>query len=213
MVLIGYSGVEEPRPSYFWNARSACTAERWKMDADLEAQKIDKMTRGQLIEYIVDLTVSSSLKEGSAPSNNMRKQFTDLIGKNFQDGRRADIVFKVTMKSIFEKIQSRLNDVNLIDLECIYNTNDIKSIQAVMNGNISTSDYTALCLVYQRMVRRAKELETTKQRIENRKHSRNTCRVSFIGFKILFANWMSIPKALQSHILHLDLFSFSKNLL
>ena len=176
MVLIGYSGVEEPRPSYFWNAWSACTAERWKMDADLEAQKIDKMTRGQLIEYVMDLTRFQDpvwFLHGSAPMNNMRKQFTDLIGKNFQDGRRADTVFRVTMKSIFEKIQSRLNDVNLIDLECIYNTEDIKSIEAVMAGNISTSDYTALFLVHQRMVRRAKQLETTKQRIENRKHSRN----------------------------------------
>ena len=176
MVLIGYSGVEEPRPSYFWNAWSACTAERWKMDADLEAQKIDKMTRGQLIEYVMDLTRFQDpvwFLHGSAPMNNMRKQFTDLIGKNFQDGRRADTVFRVTMKSIFEKIQSRLNDVNLIDLECIYNTDDIKSIEAVMTGNISTSDYTALFLVRQRMVRRAKQLETTKQRIENRKHSRN----------------------------------------
>ena len=176
MVLIGYSGVEEPRPSYFWNAWSACTAERWKMDADLEAQKIDKMTRGQLIEYVMDLTRFQDpvwFLHGSAPMNNMRKQFTDLIGKNFQDGRRADTVFRVTMKSIFEKIQSRLNDVNLIDLECIYNTEDIKSIEAVMAGNILTSDYTALFLVRQRMVRRAKQLETTKQRIENRKHSRN----------------------------------------
>ena len=45
MVLIGYSGVEEPRPSYFWNAWSACTPERWKMDADNEFIKIDKMKR------------------------------------------------------------------------------------------------------------------------------------------------------------------------
>ena len=175
MVLIGYSGVEEPRPSYFWNARSACTAERWKMDADLEAQKIDKMTRDQLIEYVMDLTRSQDpvgFLHGSA-SWNMRRQFEDLLSKNFQDGRRADTVFRVTMKSIFEKIQSRLNDVNLINLDCIYNTEDIKSIEVVMAGNISTSDYTALFLVHQRMVRRAKQLETTKQRIENRKHSRN----------------------------------------
>ena len=173
MVLIGYSGVEEPRPSYFWNAWSACTPERWKMDADLEAQKIDKMTREQLIEYVMDLTMSSTVNDGLKYALNMRKQFADLADKNFQDGRRADTVFRVTMKSIFEKIQSRLNDVNLIDLECIYNTEDIKSIEAVMAGNISTSDYTALFLVHQRMVRRAKQLETTKQRIENRKHSRN----------------------------------------
>ena len=180
MVLIGYSGVEEPRPSYFWNAWSACTAERWKMDADLEAQKIDKMTRNQLIEYVMDLTRFQDpvwFLHGSAPLNNMRKQFTDLIGKNFQDGRRADTVFRVTMKSIFEKIQSRLNDVNLIDLECIYNTEDIKSIEAVMAGNISTSDYTALFLVHHCMVKKGKHIlydrETTKQRIENRKHSRN----------------------------------------
>ena len=175
MVLIGYSGVEEPRPSYFWNARSACTAERWKMDADLEAQKIDKMTRDQLIEYVMDLTRLQDpvgFLHGSA-SWNMRKQLEDLVDKNFQDGRRAEIVFREMINSIFEKLQSRLNDVNLIDLECIYNTKDFKSIQAVMNGNISTSDYTALCLVYQRMVRRTKQLESIKQRIENRKHSRN----------------------------------------
>ena len=175
MVLIGYSGVEEPRPSYFWNARSACTAERWKMDADLEAQKIDKMTRDQLIEYVMDLTRLQDpvgFLHGS-PSWNMRKQLEDLVDKNFQDGRRAEIVFREMINSIFEKLQSRLNDVNLIDLECIYNTKDFKSIQAVMNGNISTSDYTALCLVYQRMVRRTKQLESNKQRIENQKHSRN----------------------------------------
>ena len=175
MVLIGYSGVEEPRPSYFWNARSACTAERWKMDADLEAQKIDKMTRDQLIEYVMDLTRLQDpvgFLHGS-PSWNMRKQLEDLVDKNFQDGRRAEIVFREMINSIFEKLQSRLNDANLIDLECIYNTKDFKSIQAVMNGNISTSDYTALCLVYQRMVRRTKQLESNKQRIENQKHSRN----------------------------------------
>ena len=175
MVLIGYSGVEEPRPSYFWNAQSACTAERWKMDADLEAQKIDKMTRDQLIEYVMDLTRSQDpvgFLHGSA-SWNMRRQFEDLVNKNFQDGRRADIVFRETIKSIFEKLQSRLNDVNLVDVECIYTTEDIKSIEAVMTGDLSLSDYTVICLVRQRMVRKAKQLETTKQRIENRKHSRN----------------------------------------
>jgi len=169
MVLIGYSGVEEPRPSYFWNAWSACTAEQWKKDADLEAQKIDKMTRGQLIEYVMDLTRNWIL------TRNMRNQFQDLLDKAFQDGRRADEVFRVTMKSIFEKLQFRLNDDNLIDVEFIYITEDIKSIEAVMTGNISAPDYTALFLVHQRLVRRAKQLEPAaiKQRIENRKHSRN----------------------------------------
>ena len=172
MVLIGYSGVEEPRPSYFWNSWSACTAEQWKKDADLEATKIDKMTRGQLIEYVMDLTRSSTTIQYYM---NMRNQFQDLLNKTFQDGRKADDVFRVTMKSIFEKLQSRLTDVNLVDHEFIYITEDIKSIEAVMTGNISTSDYTALFLVHQRMVRRAKQLEPTaiKQRIENRKHSRN----------------------------------------
>ena len=172
MVLIGYSGVEEPRPSYFWNAQSACTAERWKMDADLEAQKIDKMTRSQLIEYVMDLT---GLQDSCRW--NMRKQFADLVNKNFQDGRRADIVFRETIKSIFEKLQSRLNDVNLVDVECVYTTEDIRSIEEVMTGDISTSDYTALFLVHHCMVKKGKHIlydrETTKQRIENRKHSRN----------------------------------------
>ena len=173
MVLIGYSGVEEPRPSYFWNAWSACTPERWKMDADLEAQKIDKMTREQLIEYVMDLTMSSTVNDGLKYLLNMEKQFADLADKNFQDGRRADIVFRATLKSIFELLQSRLNDVNLIDFECVYKSEDVKNIDTVMAGNISTSDYTALLLVHQYMIREAKQLETTKQRIENRKLSRH----------------------------------------
>ena len=172
MVLIGYSGVEEPRPSYFWNAWSACTPERWKMDADNESIKIDKMTRGQLVEYVMDLTDCSFTKDPD-PWGNMEKQFMDLVDKNFEDGRRADVVFRATMNSIFEKLQSRLNDVNFIDTDCIYNTDDIKNIEAVMTGNISTSDYTALDLVHQRMVRKAKKTEAIKQRIENRRLSRN----------------------------------------
>ena len=193
MVLIGYSGVEEPRPSYFWNAWSACTAERWKMDADLEIQKISKMTREQLIEYVMDLTKSQDpvgFVHGSA-SWNMRKQYEDLVNKNFRDGRRADIVFRATMESIFDKLQSRLNDVNLIDVECIYNTEDIISLETVMAGNMSTSDYTALFLVHQCMVKKGKHLvydrETTKQRIENRKHSRHLS-----GFIHRLSGWIQL---------------------
>ena len=191
MVLIGYSGVEEPRPSYFWNAWSACTPERWKMDADLEIQKIGKMTREQLIEYVMDLTRSSTVEGGLKYALNMRKQYEDLVNKNFRDGRRADIVFRATMESIFDKLQSRLNDVNLIDVECIYNTEDIISLETVMAGNMSTSDYTALFLVHQCMVKKGKHLvydrETTKQRIENRKHSRHLS-----GFIHRLSGWIQV---------------------
>ena len=48
----------------------------------------------------------------------------------------------------------------------MYNTDDIKNIEAVMAENISTSDYTALDLVHQHMVRIAKKTEAIKQRIE-----------------------------------------------
>ena len=191
MVLIGYSGVEEPRPSYFWNAWSACTPERWKMDADLEIQKIGKMTREQLIEYVMDLTRSSTVEGGLKYALNMRKQYEDLVNKNFRDGRRADIVFRATMESIFDKLQSRLNDENLIDVECIYNTEDITSLETVMAGNMSTSNYTALFLVHQCMVKKGKHLlyvrETTKQRIENRKHSRHLS-----GFIHRLSGWIQL---------------------
>lgn len=182
MVLIGCSGVEEPRPSYFWNAWSACTAERWKLDADLETQKIEKMTREQLIEYITDLT-----RKHKHFATNMRKQFADLADKNFQDGRRADIVFRATLKSIFELLPSRLNDVNLIDVECVYKCEDIKNIETVMAGNISASDYTALLCVHQSMTREAKQLEATKQRIENRKLSRHLS-----GFIHHLSGWIQL---------------------
>ena len=54
-----------------------------------------------------------------------------------------------------------------------------------MTGNISTSDYTALDLVHQRMVIKAKQTETIKQRIENRRLSRNLS-----GFVHRFQNWV-----------------------
>ena len=103
----------------------------------------------------------------------MMYQFVDLVDKNFQDGRRADVVFRTTMNSIFEKLQSRLNDVNFIDTERINKTDDIKNIEAVLAENISAFDYTALDLVHQRMVRIAKQTETFKQTVENRRLSRN----------------------------------------
>ena len=134
MVLIGFSGVEEPRPSYFWNAWSACSPDRWKMDADNELQKIDKMTRCQLFEYVTDL-LSSSI-----PLQNMRKQYEDIIDKTCQDGRSADSVFWDRIDSINDKIYDRLNDENLIDIDRIYDNDDIKSIEAVMDENIATRD-------------------------------------------------------------------------
>ena len=179
-----YSGVKEPRLSNFWNAWSASTAERWEVDAGNEAKKIDKMTRDQLVEYVMDVT-KYSLTEGSVPLANMMYQFVDLVDKNFQDGRRADVVFRTTMNSIFEKLQSRLNDVNFIDTERINKTDDIKNIEAVLAENISAFDYTALDLVHQRMVRKAKQAETIKQRIENRRLSRNLS-----GFVHRFQNWV-----------------------
>ena len=100
MVLIGYSGVKEPKPSYFWNAWSACTAERWKMDAVNESERISRMERPVLIEYITDLTTSHSV----SAIVNMGKQFSDLkrIG--------AEDVFYSTMDSLFDKLQLRLHE-------------------------------------------------------------------------------------------------------
>ena len=150
------------------------------------------------ISNVIDVTKSQhpvGFVHGSA-SWNMRKQYEDLVNKNFRDGRRADVVFRATMESIFDKLQSRLNDENLIDVECIYNTEDITSLETVMAGNMSTSDYSALFLVHQCMVKKGKHLvydrETTKQRIENRKHSRHLS-----GFIHRLLGWIYLWKCFK----------------
>lgn len=111
------------------------------MDAANESEKICKMKRPVLTEYIADLTTTHQV----SAVLNMRRQFRDLrrIG--------AKEVFVTTMKDLFDKLQSRLDEtVGDIHQEGITN------IETVMAGNISTADFTALFLVHQHMVRQEK---------------------------------------------------------
>ena len=184
MVLIGYSGVKEPKPSYFWNAWSACTAERWKMDAVNESERISKMERPVLIEYITDLTTSHSV----SAIVNMGKQFSDLkrIG--------AEEIFYPTMKCLFDKLRLRLYEtVGDVD----QTNEDIISIETVMDENISTANFTALFLVYQHMVRHEKleaELEPASQRSTRRKNQNLIYNKHLNGFKKWLIEKCGIPQ-------------------
>ena len=178
MVLIGYSGVKEPKPSYFWNAWSACTADQWKMDAVNESEKISKMKRHVLIEYIMDLTTSQSV----SAVLNMRKQYLDLRKIGAQD------VFATIMKNIFDKLQSRLHETvgDADKVFSIQNNEDITNIEKVMAGNVSTADFTALFLVHQYILRQAKleaELEPASHRNIRHMNENQLCNHYLKGFK------------------------------
>ena len=175
MVLIGYSGVREPKPSYFWNAWSACTAERWKMDAVNEAERISKMDRSVLIEYIMDLTTSHSV----SAIVNMGKQFLDLRRLGAED------VFVTTMKNFFVELQLRLLET-VGDADNSQNNEDITNIEIVMAGNVSTADFTALFLVHQYILRQAKleaELEPASHRIARHMNENQLCNHYLRGFQ------------------------------
>ena len=160
---------------YFWQAWSACRPETWKMDADEEFRRISKMPRAELLEYIKVIV-------NGLPGMNLRRQFWDLANKSFDDGRRAQDVFLSTLKSIFDLLQSRLVETDH-DLDVL--GNDIKNIEIVMSGNITSSDYTVLFLVHQKLVKKEKRLATmAKDKIpENRKlpENRKYCRM-LLGF-------------------------------
>ena len=161
--------------SSFWRAESVCKPETWKNDADEEFRSISEMPRAQLLEYIRDVT-------HGLLGMNLRRQFADLERKNFEDGTRGQDVFLATMKSIFDLLQSKLVTFDH-DLEVL--GNDIKNIEIVMSGNITSSDYTVLFLVHQKMVKKEKRLATmAKEKIpENRKlpENRKYCRM-LLGF-------------------------------
>ena len=175
MVLIGYSGVREPKPSYFWNAWSACTAERWKMDAVNESERISKMERPVLIEYITELTTSHSV----SAIVNMGKQFLDLRRLGAED------VFVTTMNNIFIELQLRLLQT-VGDADNSQNNEDITNIEIVMAGNVSTADFTALFLVHQYILRQAKleaELEPVSHRNTRHMNENQLCNHYLRGFQ------------------------------
>ena len=153
----------KPPKSYFWRSHTLFP-ESWKIDADREIQRITQMSRNELIEYIKDLT-------GTIPPE---MQFHSLRNKNFDDGRRAGDVYLVTINSIFGLLESRLEKVELNHINELI---DINNVETVMNGDISSSDYTVLYLVHQSMIKHAKKQETMKQRQENRK-----CRRTLLGY-------------------------------
>ena len=128
------------------------------------------MSRVEFVEYIKDFTTSDM------SVFNLGNQFDDLTDKNFDDGRRAHDVFLVTMKSIFDLLQSRLDEMDN-DLKVL--NNNIKNIDIVMHGNLISSDYTVLYLVHQVMVKKAKRLEILTK--ENRPENRRLCRM-MLGF-------------------------------
>ena len=149
--------------SAFWKCDATWTPETWKIKANEESQKIDEMSRVALIEYIKDFTGTP------VATVNLKKQLLEFVDKDFEDGRPAQVVFRETMKSIFDKLQTRLGE---FDVHHIHETDDIRNVRKLMTGDISTSDYTVLYLVHRHMVKKAKQIETMKQKQENGKYSR-----------------------------------------
>ena len=91
------------------------------MDAVNEFEKICKMKRPVLIEYIMDLTTSHSV----SAIVNMEKQFSDLRRLGAED------VFVTTMKNIFVELQLRLLET-VGDADNSQNNEEITNIEIVM---------------------------------------------------------------------------------
>ena len=146
----------------------------WKFDASWgnlwdsrgvyeESQKILPMSRNELIDYVKDLLLSPP--EASDISN----LFQYLSRRQIEDGSghiyRAEDLFVAEMTRVFIDLRSRLKKMNVVN---VYDNDDFKNIEMVMDGNISSPDYTALFLVH-RYMDKNQTLEITKQQNEIQK--------------------------------------------
>ena len=149
--------------SDFWKFDFSNGAAPWIKEPWKESEKIDSMSRNELIEYVRDFTSSPP------PASDVRNLFQSMYRMTLEYGNGlvycAQDIFILEMQQIFNNLNHRLKKIEK-QLDCIYHVDDTTNVKVVMAENISTSDHTALFLVHRFMTQKQLEIENQRDGVQ-----------------------------------------------